>query len=126
MSAIRDFLKEPLKVQSRVSLLPLRHDFRLQPRSPHKEIEEYYQANRDSKFHKPKAVKARYILVRVPPGADAKQKTTPQTRANRILTEARAGKDFAQLAKQESEDSDCGQRRRRRLGDTRAIAVAAR
>ena len=100
----REFLKEPLKVQVEYLSYPFER-FSSSAQVTDKEIEEYYQANRDSKFHKPKEVKARYILVRVPPGADAKQKSDAQTRANRILTEARAGKDFAQLAKQESEDS---------------------
>jgi peptidyl-prolyl cis-trans isomerase D len=100
----KDFLKEPLKVQVEYLSYPFER-FSSSAQVTDKEIEEYYQANRDSKFHKPKEVKARYILVRVAPGADAKQKSDAQTRANRILTEARAGKDFAQLAKQESEDS---------------------
>src|SRR5882724_5776929 len=100
----REFLKEPLKVQVEYLSYPFER-FSSSAHVTDKEIEEYYQANRDAKFHKPKEVKARYILVRVPPGADAKQKNDAQTRANRILTEARAGKDFAQLAKQESEDS---------------------
>jgi peptidyl-prolyl cis-trans isomerase D len=98
----KDSLKEPLKVQ--VEYLSYPFD-RFSPSAPigDKEIEEYYQANRETKFHKAKEVKARYILVRS--GADAKQKSDAQTRANRIVTEARAGKDFAQLAKQESADS---------------------
>jgi len=100
----KDFLKEPLKVQVEYLSYPFER-FSSSAQVTDKEIEEYYQTNRDSKFHKPKEVKARYILVRVSPGADAKQKSDAQTRANRILTEARAGKDFAQLAKQESEDS---------------------
>lgn len=98
----KDSLKEPLKVQ--VEYLSYPFD-RFSPSAPiaDKEIEEYYQANREAKFHKAKEVKARYILVRS--AADAKQKSDAQTRANRIVTEARAGKDFAQLAKQESADS---------------------
>jgi peptidyl-prolyl cis-trans isomerase D len=100
----KELLKEPLKVQ--VEYLSYRFDrFSSSAEITDKEVEDYYQAHRESRFHKPKEVKARYILVRVPPAADAKQKTDAQTRANRILTEARAGKDFAQLAKKESEDS---------------------
>ncbi len=100
----KDYLKEPLKVQVEYLAYPFER-FSPSAQVTDKEIEEYYQAHRDSKFHKPKEIKARHILVRVPPGADAKQKGDAQTRANRILGEARAGKDFAQLAKQESEDS---------------------
>jgi peptidyl-prolyl cis-trans isomerase D len=99
----KDALKEPLKVQAEYLSYPFD---RLSASVPitDKEIEEYYQTNRDSKFHKPKEVKARIIFVRVPPEADAKQKSEAQARANRIVAEARAGKDFAQLAKQESAD----------------------
>jgi peptidyl-prolyl cis-trans isomerase D len=100
----KDFLKEPLKVQVEYLSYPFER-FSSSAQITDKEIEEYYQANRDSKFHKPKEVKARQILIRIPPGTDAKQKSDAQMRANRILTEARSGKDFAQLAKQESEDS---------------------
>jgi peptidyl-prolyl cis-trans isomerase D len=69
-----------------------------------KEIEDYYQANRDSKFHRPKQAKLRYISVRVAADADAKLKEAARVRANRVLADARAGKDFAQLAKKESDD----------------------
>lgn len=100
----KEMLKEPLKVQVEYLSYPFER-FSSSAQITDKEVEDYYQANRESKFHHPKEVKARTILVRIPPGADAKQKTDAQTRANRILTEARAGKDFAQLAKQESEDS---------------------
>ena len=99
----KELLKEPLKVQ--VEYLSYPFDRFSSAPITDKEVEEFYQANRESKFHKPKEVKARYILVRMPSGADAKQKSDAETRANRILAEARAGKDFAQLAQKESEDS---------------------
>ena len=100
----KDFFKEPLKVEVEYLFYPFER-FSSSAQITEKEIEEYYQANRDSKFHKPKAVRARQILIRVAPGADAQQKSDAQARANRVLKEARAGKDFAQLAKQESQDS---------------------
>ena len=100
----KNLFKEPLKVEVEYLSYPFDR-FSATAQITDKEIEEYYQANRDSKFHKPKEVKARAILVRIPTGADAKQKSDAQARANRILEAARAGKDFAQLAKQESEDS---------------------
>jgi peptidyl-prolyl cis-trans isomerase D len=100
----KELLKEPLKVQVEYLSYPFDR-FSSSAQITDKEVEDYYQANRESRFHKPKEVKARYILVRIPAGADAKQKSDAQTRANRILAEARAGKDFAQLAQKESEDS---------------------
>jgi peptidyl-prolyl cis-trans isomerase D len=72
--------------------------------SSDKEIEDYYQANREEKFHHPKEVKVGYISVKLEAGADANQKKTAQDRAANIVKEARAGKDFADLAKRFSED----------------------
>lgn len=99
----KDTLKEPLKVQVEYRSYPVeQYAASMQPSD--KETEEYYQANRDSKFHQPKQAKLRYISIRVAPDADAKQKDTARARANRLLADARAGKDFAELAKKESDD----------------------
>jgi peptidyl-prolyl cis-trans isomerase D len=68
-----------------------------------KEIEEYYQANLNTQFHKPKEAKVRYISIGFAPGAD-EQKKAAHARAEAVVKEARAGKDFAQLAKRESND----------------------
>ena len=99
----KETLKEPLRVQVEYLSYPF-EQFASSVQINDKEIEAYYQANRDSKFHRPKQAKLRYISVRVAPEADAKQKDAARARANRILADARAGKDFAQLAKKESDD----------------------
>ncbi len=99
----KETLKEPLKVQVEYRSYPF-DPFTSSVQLSDKEIEDYYQANRDSKFHKPKQARLRYISVRIAPEADAKQKEAARVRANRILTDARAGKDFAELAKKESDD----------------------
>lgn len=98
----KETLKEPLKVQVEYVSYPFER-FSSAVQISDNEIEDYYQANREAKFRHPREAKARYILVRA--GADANQKAEARTRANRILTEARGGKDFAQLAKKESDDS---------------------
>jgi peptidyl-prolyl cis-trans isomerase D len=98
----KEALKEPLKVQAEYLSYPF-DKFSSAAQVTDKEIDDYYQANRETKFHKPKEVKMRYILVR--DSADAKKEDNARARADRILKEARAGKDFAQLAKQESADS---------------------
>src|SRR4030095_11805002 len=96
-------LKEPLKVQ--IEYLSYPYDqFASSIQVNDKEIEEYYKANLDSKFRKPKEVKVRYISMRVTPDADANQKKAARERAERIVKEARSGKDFAELAKRESDD----------------------
>ena len=99
----RESLKEPLKVQ--VEYLSYPYDqFASSIQLSDKEIEEYYKANLDSKFRKPKEAKIRYISMRIAPDADASQKKTARERADRIVKEARGGKDFAELAKRESDD----------------------
>ncbi len=99
----KDTLKEPLKVQVEYRSYPF--DFFASSVQPSdKEIEDYYRTNRDSKFHQPREAKLRYISIRVAPEADAKQKEAARARANRVRADARAGKDFAELAKKESDD----------------------
>jgi peptidyl-prolyl cis-trans isomerase D len=99
----KESLKEPIKVQ--VEYIPYAFDqFSTAVQLTDKEIEDYYNANRLSKFTTPKQAKVRYIMVRLDPAADDKQKEAARARANRILAEARGGKNFAELARKESED----------------------
>ncbi len=99
----KESLKEPLKVQ--VEYIPYSFEqFSGPVQLTDKEVEDYYNANRATKFTTPKQAKVRYVMVRVDAGADAKQKESAQVRANRIVTEARGGKNFAELAKKESQD----------------------
>ena len=99
----KESLKEPLKVQ--VEYIPYPFDqFSTSAQLTDKEVEDYYNANRATRFTTPKQAKVRYIMVAVDPEADAKQKEAARVRANRILIEARAGKNFAELAKKESAD----------------------
>ena len=99
----KESLKEPLKVQVEYLSYPF-ETFASKIELNAKEIEDYYQTNRETKFHSPKQAKVRYISIRLEPNADAKQKDDAKARAARILSEARSGKDFAQLAKQNSTD----------------------
>jgi peptidyl-prolyl cis-trans isomerase D len=99
----KETLKEPLKLQVEYLSYPF-EQYSANAQVSEKEIEEYYQANRESKLRKPKEIKLRYILIRVAPGADVKQTEEARARADRIVKEARGGKDFAQLANQSSED----------------------
>ena len=99
----KETLKEPLKVQVEYLSIPF-DQFPSSAQISEKEIEDYYNANRDSKFHKPKQAKLRYISVRVAPDADTKEKEAARARINRVLADARGGKNFEQLAKNESDD----------------------
>jgi peptidyl-prolyl cis-trans isomerase D len=99
----KESLKEPLKVQVEYVAYPY-DQFASSIQLSDKEIEEYYQANLESKFRKPKEAKIRYISIRVASDADANQKKSARERADRIVKEARGGKDFAELARRESDD----------------------
>lgn len=99
----KESLREPLKIQ--VEYLSYPYDqFAAVAQVSDKEIDEYYKASLNTQFHKPKEVKVRYISIAVEPGAAADQKRAAQLRAEAVVKEARAGKDFAQLAKKESGD----------------------
>ena len=99
----KDSLKEPLKIQ--VEYLSYPYDqFTSSVDVSEKEIEDYYKANLNTQLHKPKEAKIRYISIGLAPAADADQKKAAQARAEAVVKEARAGKDFAQLAKRESND----------------------
>jgi len=100
----KDSLKEPLKLKIEYLAYPFDR-FSAPVQISDKEIEEYYQANQSGKFRKPKEIKVRYISLRSKPDTDVKQKETLRARAEAIVKEARAGKDFAQLAKRDSDDA---------------------
>ena len=67
------------------------------------QVEDFYKNNQDQ-FKQPERVRASHILIRFPEGADAAAKAQAKTKAQKILKEVKAGKDFAALAKQHSED----------------------
>ena len=67
------------------------------------QVEEFYK-NNQAQFQQPERVRASHILIRFPEGADAAAKAQAKTKAQKILKEVKAGKDFAALAKQHSED----------------------
>ncbi|TAJ86619.1 hypothetical protein EPO44_15955, partial [bacterium] len=97
-----------LKVQVEYLVYPLDH-FSSQVQVSEKEIEDYYGLYRATRFHQPKSAHLRHILFRLPVGADPKQKETIRLKAEAVLQEARAGKDFTELAKKYSEDPSATQ-----------------
>jgi len=68
------------------------------------EIEEYYKKHQDE-FQVPEKVKVSHILIAVAPDAPEKEKKEKKKQAEAILAKAKAGEDFAALAKQYSEDT---------------------
>jgi len=58
-----------------------------------------------AQYQKPEEVRARHILIKVAPDASEADKAKARTRLEAVLAKAKAGDDFAALAKANSEDS---------------------
>jgi peptidyl-prolyl cis-trans isomerase D len=63
----------------------------------------YYKAHQDA-YTRPDEVRARHILIKVPPNASGELEAKIRTRVEDILAKLRHGDDFAALAKAYSED----------------------
>jgi peptidyl-prolyl cis-trans isomerase C len=68
------------------------------------EISGFYEKNPE-RFQQPEAVRASHILIGVAQDADESTRKTARARAEQVLKQARAGADFAQLARKHSNDS---------------------
>jgi peptidyl-prolyl cis-trans isomerase D len=71
---------------------------------PDDEIQGYYDSNQDD-FRKREEVRARHILFKVTPGASPTDRDAARQRASDALKQLEGGADFAELAKQQSQDS---------------------
>ena len=69
-----------------------------------KDMEKYYRRHLDE-FEIPEQVRASQILIAVPRNADSKTIEEKRALATKVLDEARAGKDFAELVKTYSDDT---------------------
>jgi peptidyl-prolyl cis-trans isomerase C len=67
------------------------------------QVEDFYKNNPD-RFKQPERVRASHILISAPENADAATKAQAKTKAEQILKDVKAGKDFAALARQHSQD----------------------
>lgn len=66
-------------------------------------VADFYQKNQD-KFQQGARVRASHILIPVQENADAATKQTAKAKAEALLKELKAGKDFAATAKENSQD----------------------
>jgi peptidyl-prolyl cis-trans isomerase D len=73
-------------------------------KSHQKEIEEAYQRDEKTRWTQPASVKVRAITASVPPGSTAQQEQAARARIDAAVAEVIAGKDFAAVAKERSED----------------------
>ena len=71
------------------------------------QVTDFYTKNPDQ-FKQPERVRASHILIGFPKGADAATKTQARAKAADVLKDVKAGKDFAALAKQHSQDPGSG------------------
>jgi peptidyl-prolyl cis-trans isomerase C len=67
------------------------------------QVNDFYAKN-PTEFQQAERVRASHILIRVPEGGDAAAKEQARARAADILKEVKAGRDFAALAKEHSQD----------------------
>jgi peptidyl-prolyl cis-trans isomerase C len=67
------------------------------------QVTDFYAKNPDQ-FKEGESVRASHILIAVPKGADAAAKAQARAKAEGILKDVKAGKDFAALAKEHSAD----------------------
>ena len=95
--------REPERI--RLKLVEFRpQDFAAQVTPSDPDIQAYYDAHTDDYRH-PEEVRARHILFKVAPNASEADKAAARTQAEDVLAKAKAGADFAELAKQYSQDS---------------------
>jgi peptidyl-prolyl cis-trans isomerase C len=71
------------------------------------QVTDFYEKN-PSEFQQGERLRASHILVRVQANADAAEREAARAKAAGILAEVKAGKDFAALAKQHSDDPGSG------------------
>jgi peptidyl-prolyl cis-trans isomerase D len=74
------------------------------PQPTQQEIQQYFNAHQ-SEYTVPEQARSRHILITVAPGADAKTDAAAKAKAEALLKQIKAGANFADLAKKNSEDS---------------------
>jgi len=66
------------------------------------EAKQYYEQNK-KQFQTPEQVRASHILIKAAPSASDEDKAKAKAKAEQLLKQAKAGEDFAKLAKENSE-----------------------
>ncbi len=106
----KEALREPLRVQVEYLTFPFTH-FSAKVQVSQKEIEDFYNVTRDSRFREPEAVKLLHYFSSAPAEKSSeKEREKARLKAEGVLSEARDGKDFAQLVKEHSDDPSAAQK----------------
>jgi len=71
---------------------------------PEAEIQKKYDKDKDSRYSTPDQRRASHILVKVPEGAAPLEVEVQRAKAESLLAQVRSGGDFAQIARDNSED----------------------
>jgi peptidyl-prolyl cis-trans isomerase C len=98
----RDDVRQGLRITGLI-------DAELSARAPvtAEQVNQFYASN---SFQQGERVRASHILIAVPENADAAAKEAARAKATEILNQVKAGADFAELAKQHSQDPGSGPR----------------
>ena len=80
----KNALREPLKVQVEYLEYPFSY-YSSKITVSEKDIEEFYNVHKETRFHQSKAVRVRHILFRVPEGTDLKQREAIRLKAKGVL-----------------------------------------
>jgi len=72
------------------------------------EIEEYYVLNEETEFTVQETISARHILKTTGPDADEETKKAARAAIDKVIERLDAGEDFAEVAKEESDDKGSG------------------
>ena len=98
-----DRYRTPPRVRVRYAAY-LPKDFAALAAPSENEVKAYYDEHRDDRFTAPEEVRARHILIKLPPAADEKARAAARTKAEDVLAKVKKGADFAKLAQDVSED----------------------
>ncbi|MBW1896222.1 MAG: peptidylprolyl isomerase, partial [Deltaproteobacteria bacterium] len=79
-------------------------DFEGQAEVTEEQVQAHFDLNKDD-YGAPKRVSARHILFKIDQGADQEAVDEARKKAAEVLAEASSGKDFAELAKEYSDDT---------------------
>jgi peptidyl-prolyl cis-trans isomerase C len=98
----RDDVRQGLRITGLI-------DAELSARAPvtAEQVNQFYASN---SFEQKERVRASHILIAVPENADAATKEAARAKATEILNQVKGGADFAELAKQYSQDPGSGPR----------------
>ncbi len=95
--------REPERI--RVKLVEFRpQDFTAQVTPSDADVRAYYDAHTED-YHRPEEVRARHILFKLAPDASDADRTAARAQADAVLATSKGGADFAELAKQYSQDA---------------------